>query len=200
MPLPVLLAVDDDRDALDDVETQLARRYAHDYRIESLGDRSDRVELLAHHYVTALELGTASGVADRLPDRARGALLEAADRALGMSAYAAAARFYRSAFELLGDDVPPTLRYRYAKARMYNEEVLPENLASIAGELADSGDLETASEIESETLLGQLLRTGSAEDGANALVSYALRKGGRDNATALVIEVCERFVARPVHG
>jgi serine/threonine protein phosphatase PrpC len=53
------------------------------------------------------------------------------------------------------------------------------------------------SEIESETLLGQLLRTGSAEDGANALVSYALRKGGRDNATALVIEVCERFVARP---
>src|SRR5262249_53395209 len=52
------------------------------------------------------------------------------------------------------------------------------------------------SEIESETLLGQLLRTGSAEDGANALVSYAVRRGGRDNATALVIEVCERFVAR----
>jgi serine/threonine protein phosphatase PrpC len=51
-------------------------------------------------------------------------------------------------------------------------------------------------EIESETLLGQLLRTGSAEDGANALVSYAVRRGGRDNATALVIEVCERFVAR----
>ena len=42
--------------------------------IESLaGDRGDRVELLAHHYVTALELGAASGVADRLPDRARGA-------------------------------------------------------------------------------------------------------------------------------
>ena len=118
--------------------------------IESLGDRSDRVELLAHHYVTALELGAASGMADRLPDRARGALLEAADRALGMSAYAAAARFYRSAFELLGDDVPPTLRYRYAKARMYSEEVLPDDLASIAGELAESGDLETASEIESE--------------------------------------------------
>jgi PPM family protein phosphatase len=51
-------------------------------------------------------------------------------------------------------------------------------------------------EIESETVLGQLLRTGSAEDGANALVSYALRRGGRDNATALVIDVCERFVAR----
>ena len=118
--------------------------------IESLGDRTDRVELLAHHYVTALELGAASGVADRLPDRARGALLEAADRTFGMSAYAAAARLYRSAFELHDDDVPPMLRYRHAKARMYSEEVLPEDLASIADKLAESGDLETASEIESE--------------------------------------------------
>jgi serine/threonine protein phosphatase PrpC len=57
------------------------------------------------------------------------------------------------------------------------------------------------SEIESETVLGQLLRTGSAEDGVHALVSYALRRGGRDNATALVIDVCERFVARaPADG
>jgi len=118
--------------------------------IESLGDRTDRVELLAHHYVTALELGAASGVADRLPDRARGALLEAADRTFGMSAYAAAARLYRSAFALHDDDVPPMLRYRHAKARMYSEEVLPEDLASIADKLAESGDLETASEIESE--------------------------------------------------
>jgi len=52
------------------------------------------------------------------------------------------------------------------------------------------------SEIESETILGQLLRTGAAEDGANALVSYALRRGGRDNATVVVVDVCERFVAR----
>ena len=51
-------------------------------------------------------------------------------------------------------------------------------------------------EIESETVLGQLLRTGSAQDGVNALVNYALRRGGRDNATGIVIEVCERFVAR----
>jgi class 3 adenylate cyclase/tetratricopeptide (TPR) repeat protein len=118
--------------------------------IESLGDRSDRVELLAHHYVTALELGAASGVADRLPDRARAALLEAADRAFGMSAYAAAARFYRSAFELADVDVPPLLRYRHAKALMYSEEVLPDDLTSIASQFAESGDLETASEIESE--------------------------------------------------
>src|SRR5689334_14630577 len=35
------------------------------------------------------------------------------------------------------------------------------------------------SEIESETLLAQLLRTGTAEDGVNALVSYAVRRGNR---------------------
>jgi thioredoxin reductase (NADPH) len=37
MPLPVLLAVDEDPDALEEVETQLVQRYAHDYRVEGLG-------------------------------------------------------------------------------------------------------------------------------------------------------------------
>ena len=46
MRLPVLLAVDDDRDALDDVETQLAERYAHEYRVESLGDPEDALRML----------------------------------------------------------------------------------------------------------------------------------------------------------
>jgi class 3 adenylate cyclase/tetratricopeptide (TPR) repeat protein len=119
--------------------------------IESIGgDRGDRVELLAHHYVTALELGAAAGVADRLPDRARAVLVEAADRTFGMSAYAAAARFYGSAFELYDTDIPPILQYRHAKARMYSEEVLPGDLGPIARRLAEGGDFETASEIESE--------------------------------------------------
>jgi PPM family protein phosphatase len=50
--------------------------------------------------------------------------------------------------------------------------------------------------IESEALLGQLLRTGSAEDAGNALIAYALRRGGHDNSTAIVVDVCDRFVAR----
>jgi class 3 adenylate cyclase/tetratricopeptide (TPR) repeat protein len=119
--------------------------------IESLGgDRADRVELLAHHYVTALELGAAAGMADHLPSRARTALVEAADRASSMSAYAAAARFYSQALKLYDTDIPLVLQYRHAKARMYGEEVLPDDLAPIAGRLAEEGDLETASEVESE--------------------------------------------------
>ena len=46
MSLPVLLAVDDDRDALDGVETQLVQRYSHEYRIESLGDPEDALRTL----------------------------------------------------------------------------------------------------------------------------------------------------------
>ena len=38
MSLPVLLAVDEDQRALEAVETQLAQRYAHDYRIETQTD------------------------------------------------------------------------------------------------------------------------------------------------------------------
>src|SRR5919109_1161593 len=47
MPLPVLLAVDDDLDALEDVEAQLVQRYAHDYRVESLGDPNQGLRILA---------------------------------------------------------------------------------------------------------------------------------------------------------
>jgi PPM family protein phosphatase len=51
-------------------------------------------------------------------------------------------------------------------------------------------------EIESEALLAQMLRTGTASDAARGLVAHAMRRGGRDNATAVVVEVCDRFVAR----
>jgi serine/threonine protein phosphatase PrpC len=50
-------------------------------------------------------------------------------------------------------------------------------------------------QIDGEAELGELLRAGSASDAARALVSRAAQRG-RDNATALVIEVAERFVKR----
>jgi sulfur transfer complex TusBCD TusB component (DsrH family) len=50
-------------------------------------------------------------------------------------------------------------------------------------------------QIEGETELAELLRMGNAEAAARALITRASQRG-RDNATALVIEVCERFVKR----
>lgn len=50
-------------------------------------------------------------------------------------------------------------------------------------------------QIDGEAELGELLRTGTASDAARALVARAAQRG-RDNATALVIEVADRFVKR----
>lgn len=52
-------------------------------------------------------------------------------------------------------------------------------------------------EIGNEATIAQLLRGGPPEDAARALVDHANRRGGRDNATAVVVQICERFVARP---
>ena len=46
MGLSLLLAVDEDRDALADVEAQLVRRYAQDYRVECLADPAEALRLL----------------------------------------------------------------------------------------------------------------------------------------------------------
>ncbi len=51
-------------------------------------------------------------------------------------------------------------------------------------------------QLEGESELAQLLRLGSPEDAARALVGRAGQKG-RDNATAIVIEIGDRFVTRP---
>jgi class 3 adenylate cyclase/tetratricopeptide (TPR) repeat protein len=68
--------------------------------IESLSERGDDLaDLLAHHYVSALEYG-----ADGLGDRASKALRDAGDRAAELHSYPTAIRYYRAAVDLLPDD------------------------------------------------------------------------------------------------
>jgi class 3 adenylate cyclase/tetratricopeptide (TPR) repeat protein len=73
--------------------------------IESLGRPEDHAETLAHHYLSALELGRAAGhdTAELAPS-ARAALAEAGDRARRLAAHEAASRFYREALELWPDE------------------------------------------------------------------------------------------------
>ena len=47
MSLPVLLAVDEDRVALDELEAQLVQRYSGDYRVECLADPDEAMRMLA---------------------------------------------------------------------------------------------------------------------------------------------------------
>jgi class 3 adenylate cyclase len=77
--------------------------------IESLAaDRSDdRAEMLANHYLAALELAAAAGMeTEALGEHARLALKEAADRAYWLGSYAQASRLYAKALELWPEEDP----------------------------------------------------------------------------------------------
>ena len=87
--------------------------------IESLGRPEDHAEMLAHHYLSALELAAATGTETaHFVDRARVALREAGDRALALYAYPSALRFYERATELWPGDDPglPELLFSFGRA------------------------------------------------------------------------------------
>jgi class 3 adenylate cyclase/tetratricopeptide (TPR) repeat protein len=128
--------------------------------LESLaGDRAeDLADLIAHHYLSALQFARAAGLAlGDLPDRARHALREAGDRALALSAYAAAVRFYREALVSWpeGDPERPLLLLRYGQALFRSEGSGADTLAQAAAELLEAGDVELAA--EGKVLLADLL-------------------------------------------
>src|SRR2546425_12113209 len=107
--------------------------------------------MLAHHYGGALELARASGQpTGALSERARLALREAGDRASGLNAFAAAARFYGHALELWPEDhaARPGLLFRYGKARFEAEGAGEDVLAKARDELIAAGDREAAAEAE----------------------------------------------------
>jgi class 3 adenylate cyclase/tetratricopeptide (TPR) repeat protein len=90
--------------------------------IESLGRGEDVAELLAHHYVSALEYTRAAGRdTGALGVRARRALRDAGRRAVALNAFATAFRFYERAAELTPRDDPewPQLALEHAMAGMY---------------------------------------------------------------------------------
>jgi tetratricopeptide (TPR) repeat protein len=131
--------------------------------LESLaGDRAeDLADLIAHHYLSALQYArAASRELGDLPERARHALLEAGDRALALSAYPAAVRFYREALASWPEDDAerPRLLLRYGQALFRAEGAGADVLAEAAAELLDAGELELAA--EAEVLLGDVLMIG----------------------------------------
>ena len=125
--------------------------------IDSLGGErlEDRAELLAYHYLSALELAQAAGrdTAD-LERPARLALRAAGDRALGLAAYAAAERAYGTAVELwpADDSERPMLLYQYGRSLWLHSDTGADVLAQARDGLLAVGDVETAA--LAELLLG----------------------------------------------
>jgi class 3 adenylate cyclase/tetratricopeptide (TPR) repeat protein len=127
--------------------------------IESLSDdrADDRVEMLAHHYLAALEFARAAGseTAD-LRERARLALRVAAERAMALSAFAAAARSFVSALELwpAEDAERPKLLLRCGEALYTSHGAGLEFLEEARDLSLGYGMVEEAA--EAEAFLGQL--------------------------------------------
>ena len=119
--------------------------------IEGIGRSDDHAEMLAHHYLSALEYARAAGrTADELAGRARSALSEAGDRASAVYAFAAAARSYGAALELSSaeDAGRPQLLLRYGRALWMADGGGSEVLLDAAEELVASADRERAAEAE----------------------------------------------------
>ena len=119
--------------------------------IESLGRPEDQAEMLAHHYLQALELAEAAGLdATGLGESARRALRDAADRAAALYAIDAAERFYDAALRLWPKDDPERAQLMFRRAAPVH--ILgggdPERLAEARDALLATGDYAKAAEAE----------------------------------------------------
>ncbi len=117
---------------------------------ESLGRAEDQAEMLAYHYLQALELAEAAGAdAAVLGDSARRALRDAGDRAAALYAGDAAERFYDAALRLWPSDDPerPQLLFRRA-APVPSWTGDPVRLAEARDALLTAGDNTRAAEAE----------------------------------------------------
>jgi hypothetical protein len=115
--------------------------------VEGLGRPDDHAEMLASHYLSALEYSRAAGRENaELAARARIVLRDAGDRASSLYGWPAAAGFYAQALELWPADDPerPLLAFRCGRARE-NVDGTGFELAVEGFEgLAASGDAEAA--------------------------------------------------------
>jgi class 3 adenylate cyclase len=118
--------------------------------ISSLGRTEDQSEMIAHHYLTALELTRLGGEGDEvLAGEARRALIQAGDRSLAVNAAASAARYYEQALGLLPPNhrQRPRLLFAYGRALFAGgDDKRVEALEDAAVALVAADDVEGAAE------------------------------------------------------
>ena len=133
--------------------------------LESTGRPDDLAETLAHHYTAALELLPAADIDPRLASRARTAFREAGERALSLSAYPAAVRYFQAAFDLLSDPDPERARVLLGlgRARFGADGSGDRELGEALGEARSTGDSEIAAEAALALRVDAWYRGDSAE-------------------------------------
>ena len=115
--------------------------------VETLGRPDDHAEMLASHYLSALEYARATRSDDaEIAARARPVLRDAGERASALYAWPAAARFYTQALALWPKDDPqwPYVAYRCAVAQISADGSGFDLLAEAIDALEAAGDAETA--------------------------------------------------------
>ncbi|HJR18847.1 MAG TPA: adenylate/guanylate cyclase domain-containing protein [Actinomycetota bacterium] len=144
--------------------------------LESLGRSEDHSEMLAYHYLQALELGAAAGVETQtFAERAQSALADAGDRAFALHALVAATRHYRAALDLLPEGHPRRARVLLYLGRVLRE--LGERNVEVLEQARDA-----------------FLAAGNAEaagDAESALVDAFWIDGDRDRAFAHLLRARE---------
>jgi class 3 adenylate cyclase/tetratricopeptide (TPR) repeat protein len=160
--------------------------------IESLGRAEDTSELLAHHYLAALELADAAGIdMAQIAAKAPRSLIDAGNRASALDSYASAIRFYSAALELLPGDHHdrPYVILSLGRARGTLGEVDLEALAEAVETLVARGDLETAAEAEAG--IARILHDRGDRSGSDAHAGRAralVAEMGPSRAKAVVLE------------
>jgi tetratricopeptide (TPR) repeat protein len=166
--------------------------------IESLGRPEDHAEVLAHHYLAALEYASATGQdVHSIKQQARIAIRRAGDRALSLNAFESAARFYASALELTPSDAQERphllLSYGEALSQKVGGEAEPA-LEEAVPALIAAGDREGAA--RGEIMLGNLCWVAGNSDRAYERLAHAVQmlEGSQASATkARVLSEVSRY-------
>ena len=125
----------------------------------------DRAEMLAHHYLSALELAGATGTdTSAIGERARPALRDAGDRSFALNAFPAAARYYGAGLDLWPDEDAERTRLLLAlgRARWHAEESGEAELTAARDAFAAMGEAE--GEAEAVAMLAVLSWTRGDHD------------------------------------
>jgi tetratricopeptide (TPR) repeat protein len=166
-------------------------RRAGDWMSSLTGDRHDRADAIAYHYVTAFENAEASG--EETPElrlEASNALQAAAGRAGSIHSYTVAAQLWGKALELCAPDdaARPSVLLEYGKALAVADEPAAAVLDEASAALVEAGKLTEAAEAESTS--GWLLSLAGREDEARARDDRALelaRDAPPSRAKALIL-------------
>jgi len=158
--------------------------------IESLGRPDDHADLLAHHYLSALELARAAGIdVGVAASTAAASLQRAGDRAFALNAFPSAIRFYDEALALGVADVSrPRLLLRLGSALQLTAD---ERRAAVLEEARDAflveSDLDGAA--EASTVLASAFWDDGEVDRAREEIDRARTLIGGEHATPALARV-----------